>query len=41
MPIYREIKNKNTTILIWKYHENDNLEEAIFLDEKISEKIKN
>lgn len=41
MPIYREIKNKNTTVLIWKYHEDDNLEEVVFLDEETSEKIKN
>lgn len=40
MPIYKEIKKKNTSIFIWKYHENDHLEETVSLDKDTKDKIK-
>lgn len=40
MPIYKEIKNKKETVLIWKYDENDDLEASVYLDKETIEKIR-
>ena len=40
MPLYRDFSDQNATILLWKYDENEELNEEFLLDKEDYERIK-